>query len=104
MSFLTLISICLINATAEDAGVFCLTTGPAPLHWCQLVLDRSTDAPLVGGQGSGQEGCPGVLLNLSAPKCQRDRPEEGGIKIFLSPRDGLIRVSAKKNLASFVQS
>lgn len=72
-----------------------MSTSPAPLP-CQLALDRSTDAPLVGGQGSGQEGCQGVLLDLSARKYQWDGPEEGGVGMLLSLRDGLIRLSAKR--------
>lgn len=49
-----------------------------------------------GGAGVRAGGCPGVLLNPSALKCQWDGPEKGGAGTLLSLRNGLIRLSAKR--------
>lgn len=71
-----------------------------PPHRCQLASDRSTDAPLVGGQGSGQEGCPGGPAESLYP-FKMPMGRAGGRKEargpLLSPRDGLIRLSARRD-------
>lgn len=66
---------------------FCLVpAGPGSIHRCSPG----------GGAWVRAGGVPGVLLNLSFPKCQWDRLEEGGIVILLLPCNGLIRLSAKR--------
>lgn len=63
-----------------------MPAGPGSIHRCSPG----------GGAWVRAGGVPGVLLNLSFPKCQWDGLEEGGIVILLSPGNGLIRLSAER--------